>query len=447
MLGLSGKMKVVIVGSGPVGFNVANNLLDREDVDITVFEKTGYGGYVTCAMPYVLEGKIKSAEDIWLFKPEFYKQHDVNLRLNTTVTKLNLDDNTVNVGGEVVPYDRLVLAVGRTPVKPPISGIDLKGVYTLSWFNDMMQIQDAMKTAKNAVVIGAGLIGLETAVAFNERGIKTTVVELLPSILPQMLDPDMAHVVQSRLEEVGIKILTSTSVTSIEGREKAELVKAGGWEIPAELVLNSVGMQPNVELAREAGIEIGAAGGIVTDASLHVKKGASYLPNVYAGGDCVEAVNGVTSRPTLSMLASAAIPQALIIAKNILGGNHVFEPTTNPAISVISGLHVGAVGLTTHAAKMAGIKLTSATHEGLTHVGFFAGAEKMYFKFLAHGRRLLGAQIISRGDVKERINLMVMAIKQRIAIDELVNLERCFTPPLCTPIDPMITALNKLNQK
>ena len=149
----------MVIGLGPVGFNVVNSLLDSKDVEVTVFERTGYGGYVTCAMPYVLEGKIKSADDIWLFKPEYYKERNVDLRLNTTVTKLNLEDNTVNVGDEVVPYDKLVLALGRTPIKPPILGIDLPGVHSLSWFNDMLQIQDAMKNAKNAVVIGAGFIG------------------------------------------------------------------------------------------------------------------------------------------------------------------------------------------------------------------------------------------------------------------------------------------------
>jgi len=438
------KTRVVVIGLGPVGTNVVNTLMKREDMEIIAFEKTPYGGYVTCAMPYVLEGRIKDKEAIWLFKPEFYDKPNVILRLNTEVTKINLDDNTVNVGEEKVPYDYLVIATGRTPFKPPIPGIDLEGVYTLSWFNDMIKIQEAMKEAGRAVIIGAGLIGLEVAVAFAENGIDTTVVESLPCILPKMLDPDMASIVQESLEEIGIKIYTSTLVQSIRGKERVESVKIGDEEVPADLVLCATGMRPNTKLAREAGIATGPMGGILTDAALHVKRGNEYLPNVYAGGDCVEVVNGVTYRPSLSMLASTAIPHAAAIAENICGGNVTFDTYVNPVISVIRDLHIGSVGLTSYEEERFGYDFKVAKHEGLTHFGFFEGAHKMYMKFLVHERRLIGAQIISKEDVKERINLITMAIKHRIPIDELIRVERCFTPPLCLPIDLMVQALKKV---
>jgi len=429
---------------GPVGFNVVNNLMSDENMEVVAFEKTPYGGYVTCAMPYVLEGRVKSAEDIWLFKPEFYQKPNVSLNLNAEVKKINLDGKTVTVGEEEIPYDVLVIATGRLPWKPPIEGMNLKGVHVLSWYNDMIKIKEAMSKSRNAVVIGAGLIGLEMAVAFAENNINTTVVEALPCVLPALLDPDMASIVQRDLEEMGIKIYASEKVETIEGSNKVESVKVGGKRIPADLVLCSTGMRPNVKLAKEAGIEIGETGGIVTDSSLHVKKGKTYLQDVYAGGDCVEVINGITYRPTLNMLASTAIPHAMAIADNIRGDNVIFDTTVSPVISVINDLHIGSVGLTSHSANQAGLEFKVAKHEGLLHFGFFAGAEMMYFKFLVHKRNIIGAQIISKEDVKERINLLTIAIKHKITIDELMKLERCFTPPLCFPLDHMVQALKKI---
>lgn len=437
------KTRVVVIGMGPAGFNIVNALMKDSNMEINVFEKTQYGGYVTCAMPYVLEGRVKNADEILSFKPEFYEKQNVSLHLNTEVTSINIEDHSVSVGEKRVSYDVLVIATGRTPFKADIEGINLEGVHCLSWYNDMLKIEKAMKRAKNAVVIGAGFIGVEMAVALAKNNINTTIV-VSSYLLRAMLDPDMASIIENNLEEMGIKVYTGTRVTRIEGKENVESVIAGDIRIPADIVLCCVGMRPNANLAREAGITLGETGGIVTSPSLHVKKGQSYLPDVYACGDCIELIDGITHRPIAPMLASCAIRQALAIAENVRGGNVIYGPTFHPCISVLHDYHIGSVGLTTRSAERANIKVQAVKGEGLSHFDFISGAEKMYFKFLIHGRRLIGVQIIAKEDVKQRINIVGLSIKHGLTIDNLIEMETCFTPPLCFPIDPMIQALKNI---
>lgn len=435
---------VIIIGGGVAGFLVAERIKEKcPSMKIIIFTKETYGNYSTCGIPFTLDGKVK-IDDIILHKPDYYREEGIDLRAGTTVTKIDLDKRTVYFGNDKMSYDYLVFATGRIPSVPPIPGNNLTGVYTLNNFGDALRVKEAIEKANYGMIIGAGAIGLESAAAIANVGVEVTVVEMLPWVLPRTLDQDMASMIQKKLEDIGIRVLTDCSVSSINGKEKVESVTIKNKKIPTNLVIISAGTRPNVNLARDAGIEIGNLGGIITDYALHVKKGKKYLQNVFALGDCVEVMNGITHHPSISAFTSTAYLQAKAIARNICGEKAVFGPCISPNISVIAGLQVGSVGVTSFIADHYGIKLTIGKAMGLTRAGYHPDKKQIHIKLLAHKERLVGAQIVAEEDVKERINLLSLSIKNRISIRDLLNMERCFMPAVSQLADPLVKALENI---
>jgi len=313
--------------------------------------------------------------------------------------------------------------------------------YKLSDYEDGEIIFEAMKNAKKAVVIGGGIIGLETAVAFAKRNIKTTVIEMLPYVLPQILDEDMAFIVHKRLNDMGIEVFTSTKVLSIKGERKVESVVTEGKEFKADLVLIATGVRPNADLAKQAGITIGKSKGVVVNSSFNVQKDDKHLKNVFAFGDCVEIINKITNLRQVSALGSSAILQARIIAENICGGDVNIEGFLSPTITLIGDLQVGSVGLTSHTAKQSGLDFKISKSSGSTRSSYCPGRKEIQIKLLAHDDKLIGAQMIAEEDVKERVNAITLAIKNEMTLQDLLYTERCFTPPLSLLTDPLIRAL------
>lgn len=440
------KARVVIIGGGIAGINLATELVRKNrDMKVTVLKKEAHGSYSPCGMPFVLEGKLDRMEDIILHPPQFYGEEGIILRTETEAMKIDTDERSVELSsGETLDYDVLVLATGRRPFIPPIAGADLKGVYTLSSYEDGSRIALALRGVKKAVILGGGIIGLESATAFAKKNINTTVIELLPSVLPQILDPDMASLVLERLEDMGIEVLTSTKVTSIKGERMVEAVVTGDKEIEADSVLVATGVRPNVDLAKSAGLTIGSSGGIVTNSRLNVENDGRILENVFGLGDCIEVRNAITHLPQISALASTATLQARMVAENICGGDEKMDGYLNPIVTVIGDLHIGSVGLTSHTAEQAGLEPDVVEVTGLTRSRYYPGRKQMHIKLLGHEGRLVGAQIISEEDVKERINAIVLAIQNKIKITDLLYTERCYSPPLSLLMDPLTRGLEGL---
>jgi NAD(P)H-nitrite reductase len=310
--------KTIIIGGGVAGINLLEFLHKRDPkADITLIKREDAASFSTCGLPYFLEGTLKY-DDIVLHDEEFYRKKGIDFRVNTDVKEINLDDRTVMTKDESLAYDDLVIATGRKPYVPEIEGIDLKGVYTFSDEIDGLKIKESMKDAKDGVVIGGGSIGLSAAVALAKNGLNTKVLVGHDHLLSSILDPDMAEIVEDRLNEIGIEVITHSKIDSIEGDGRVRSISVNNIDIPAEIVIISRGTRPNVDLARDARIEIGENGGILTDFKMHVRRG-DYLKNVYAFGDCVEVIDHVTGRPRLSQLGSTAVIQAKVIADNILG--------------------------------------------------------------------------------------------------------------------------------
>lgn len=437
-------MTKIVIGGGICGFHVISEIQKRDPEKAKNFmlikKEANWGWISTCGIPYALEGKY-GMKAIEVHPVDHYLEKGIEIREGTEVTSINPKDNSINVGEERLEYDDLIIATGSYPFVPPISGTELEGVYTIGGITDAIKVQKAMENAEEAVVIGAGVIGLENAVAFQSKDIKTTVIELLPSVLPTYADPDMASLVQERLESIGINIVTNTEVTSIDGKERAESVTAAGKEYPTDMVLVATGVRPNVELARKAGIEIGETGGIRVDSALHVRKNKKSLKNVYALGDCVESTDAVTHLPINSALSSTCSLQSRIIIDNILGGNSRFSSCLSPFLTTLAGLQVGSVGVTTHTAReVLGIEPIVGKSKKITRARYYPDAKDITVKLIFDYERLIGAQLISEENIPERVNALCLAIRKGVTAKELWTLERGFNPPLTLMTDAIVDA-------
>jgi len=430
--------ELVIIGGGLAGASVASYVREKDpDMGITLFTKDQYVAYSPRDIPSVLSGDIASFEDLMLHDFSYYKDKGIDLRISTEITAINLEDKSVIVEGETLGYDQLVIATGVIPDIPQIPGIDKRGVFFIKGIEDGKKVKEAMKSARNAVVAGADPLSLEIASAFITSGINTTVVTSSPYLLPQHLDPDMTVIVQNKLESLGIRVITGSPLGSINGPEHVEFVTVGKEVIPADLVILSPGTKPNVSLAKQAGIKIGGTGGIQVDPSMRVTESSS----VYAAGGCVEVIHHITARPTLSMLGGTAVQQAKVVAENICGGDATFAPVVNPVVSVVAGLQVGSVGLTSYAAKQAGLAPVEGKAQGLTRAHCYPGGKKIHVKLLFEEERLIGAQLISEEGVKERVDALSFMIKSGVTYEQLRHIETCYAPSTSSVVDVLTLAL------
>ena len=444
--------KVVIIGGGDAGTYTLEAIFKKgaealKQFDITLVKKEQGGSASICAVPLALQGVFDMKDVIEIDPPDTFIGHGIDYRTGTEVTGINLEDSDVTFNtGEKLKYEYLVIATGRKPRIPDIEGTALEGVYTMSTVEDGEKIEAAMNApeAKNAVVIGGGPIGIQMAVAFSKKGLKTTVVMGHPTPLSSILDPDMGSIVHEKLVKEGLEFIVGKSVDSIKGEgAKVRAVVVGGEEIPADIVVISRGMLPNSDLAEKAGIEIGETGGIETDQFLHVNKGGRYLSNVYALGDCVEMIDAITLRPRLSLLASTVLVQAKVVVNDLLGGSYSLEPALSPAVATISDFQVGSVGITSATAERHGIEVISGKKEKPTKARFYQGRKSMAVKLLfdAYSERLIGAQIISEEMVADRIDGLYNAIRQDMTAKELSRMEKSFDPYISLHRDVMVDAV------
>jgi NADH oxidase (H2O2-forming) len=294
--------------------------------------------------------------------------------------------------------------------------------------------------ARSAVIVGGGPIGLETAPAFLDRGMSVTIVERMPQLMPSALDPDMAGLLEDYLKGLGAVVLAGKGVDSINGDGKVESVTVGGETVGADLVLMAAGVKPNVELARKAGIDIGPAGGISVDEHFRARRGGLIVEDVYAAGDCVEEVNAITGRKVVCAIGTVANRQAGYLASELMGTGVPYSPVLCPSITVVGGIQVGSVGLTTRACEAAGIKPVSFKARSLTRARYYPGGRQLDVKLIADGERLVGAQLIGEEGVHGRINTLTLAIHEKMTPAELADAETCYAPPVSPIIDPVTYA-------
>jgi NADH oxidase (H2O2-forming) len=435
--------KIVIIGAHAAGLDAASaaRKTDRT-AEITLITKEKKPAYSRCGLPFVLGRHIATFDDLVVFPDRFYKMMKLNLLTETTATNIDAKAKTVDIqdkngNKETLSYDSLVITTGADPFIPPIKGREKNGVYVVRTIDDGEKINKSLETAKSAVIIGAGLIGLEVAVACLERGLKTTVVEFLPYVLPVLLDKEMADRVQTMLEEKGMNIIVGKGAEEILGTDKVTGVRVAGEEIAADVVVVATGVRANTELATNAGVALGETRGIKTN-----QKMETTIKDVYTAGDCAETINLVTRRPTMSQLGTTAVKQAKVAGINAAGGYSTFTGALGSWITRLFDTEIGGTGLTDFFAARAGIETVSGTIVSKTRADYFPGALPIRIKIIADKEtaKIVGAQIIGGEEVTQRINALSFAIQNEMTLQELAKAETCYAPPVNETWEPMTLA-------
>jgi len=436
--------RIVIVGANAAGVDaaVAARKTDRE-AEITLLTKDNVGAYSRCGLPFALGGHIPSFEDLIVYPPNFYRMMKFDLRLETTAA--NIDTKTKVVEAETkdgkresLQYDSLILATGSEFFTPPIKGIDKKGVMLLHTIEEGKEIDRMIREgADSAVVLGAGFLGLEAAVALVERGVKTTVVEMLPYCLPRLLDKDMADEVQKLLEEKGMRIIVGRAAEEVVGEGCAEAVSVAGEKMPVDFVINACGVRANTSLAQKAGITLGKTGAISTN----VRMGTS-VKDVYAAGDCAETVHLITNTPVVPALGTTAVRQGKVAGINAAGGYALYAGALCSAVTRMFDFEVGVTGLNEFFAERSGFQTVVGKIGSKTRADYFPGALPIRVKLVvdAESKRLIGAQIIAGEEVTQRINALSIAIQKQMTIYELAKADTCYAPPLNETWEPVVLA-------
>lgn len=436
--------RIVIIGAHAAGVDAASaaRKIDRT-AEITLITDEKHAGYSRCGLPFVIGGQIPSFSNLIVFPPSYFQMMKLNLKTETKVTKIDTGKKAVltvdkNGNTEEIPYDSLIIAAGAGAFTPPIKGREKPGILPLRTIEDGQRIEQAIREgAKTAVVMGAGLIGLETAVALQERGLHVTVVEMLPQVLPAMLDADMAKIVQEALEQKGIKILTNKPVEEFLGTEKVTGIVAGGEQINADLFISAFGVRANTQLAVDAGISLGETKLIKTNARMETN-----IKDVYAAGDCAESIHIVTQRPVVQQLGTVAVRQGKVAGINAAGGYATFPGVVGSAVTQLYDMQIGATGLTETAAKRAGIEVITGTVTSKTRADYYPGASPIKVKLVVEKetQRIVGAQIIGGEEVTQRINAVSIAIQKQMTVRELAKADTAYAPPLNETWEPLVLA-------
>jgi len=452
-------MRVVIVGGVAAGPKVASKVIRLcPEADVTLIEKGKLLSYAGCGLPYYVSGVVEDQKElmctpIGVARDPVFFQNVKNVRAmnQTEAVEIDRDSKRVRVRDRVsdedawFPYDKLVLATGATPVVPPIPGVEHEGVFRLHGVHDAEGIREALAEhkARDVTIVGGGLIGVEATEALAEHGCRVTIVEMLPQIL-NMLDWEVARLVERHLESHGVKVLTGTKVMAIEGDGRVERVVTDGGSFPADMVILAIGVRPNVTLARDAGLDIGATGGIRVNDHMQTSD-----PDIYAAGDCVQMHDLLTGKPTYVPLGSTANKQGRVAAVNICGGDDAFPGIVGSTVCKVFDYCVARTGLTERQARDAGYEVVTALAPAPDKAHFMPEAKPLFLKLVvdAGTRRLLGAEATGPGDGSKRIDVAAMAITAGMTVDQVANADLSYAPPYAPAMDNLITAANVARNK
>ena len=440
-------MKYLIIGGVAGGATAAARIRRlTEDAEIILFEKGQHISYANCGLPYYIGGTIREREKLLVQTPEgFGRRFNIDVRINSEVTAINRADKSVTVtapdgSSYTETYDRLLLSPGASPVRPPLAGIDGKGIFTLRNVSDTDAIKAYMeeKKVKRAVIVGGGFIGLEMAENLIHAGAEVAVVEMAPQVMAP-IDFSMAQIVHATLLEKGVRLYLETAVTSFEENNDGITIKfADGRHLEADMVVLSIGVRPNSALAAAAGLELGVTGGIKVDHFLRTSD-----TDIYAVGDAIEFTHPLTGAPWLNYLAGPANRQARIVADNmVLGDSTTYEGAIGTSVAKVFDLTVAATGLAAKHLKRSGTPYLSATIHPASHASYYPDALPMTIKivFAPTDGKVLGAQIVGYDGVDKRIDMIAQIIKKGGSVADLTMIEQAYAPPYSSAKDPVAIA-------
>lgn len=438
--------RFVIVGGVAAGATAAARLrrLD-EDAEIILLERGPYVSFANCGLPYHIAGDIEKRSKLLLQTPEgFFSRYRVTVKLNSEAVSIDRSEKAITLQtGERVPYDYLILAQGGSPVVPSLPGVELPHVFKLWTIPDMDAINRYIKEKgpKKAVVVGGGFIGLETAEAFVKRGLQVTIVELMDRLMPN-LDLPYGRRIAERFEAEGAKVLVGKGLSAIEEKQ---VILQDGTELAADLVLISVGVRPNVELAKRAGLPLGPTGALQVDSYLRTED-----PCIWAAGDMVEVVSRVLGNRVRIPLAGPANRQGRIAATNAMAslakelGLEAPKPVPyrgalGTSVVKIFDETVASTGLSLEGAKRGGIQAREATILKPNHATYYPGYEDILLTLVYEEStgRLLGAQALGKAGVEKRIDAVAVALFAGLTVEDLTEIDFAYAPPYSSANDPL----------
>lgn len=457
---MNNKKKIIIIGGSAAGPKAAAKARRMdENAEITMFQKGGDLSMASCGYPYFVGGffddrnKLLCTPTGVVRDPKFYwNAKGISAKVNTEVTKIDRENKKIEytelTSGQtgIEEYDKLVIATGATANMPPIPGTDLEGITTLQSMQDadyLRKISDEGKV-KKAVVIGGGLIGIETLEALNLAGIELTMIELLPQLLT-FLDWEMAKLVENYLKTKA-NVITQNGVAEFLG-ENGMLTGVklqNGIEIPCELAVVAIGVRPNIKLAKEANLGIGQLGGLTINQFMQTTD-----PDIYAAGDCCEINNIITGKSVLAPYGDLANLEGRVVGENVINGNAaVFPGTIQTGICKLFDYGIGITGLSETKAKEAGIDYVKVINASPDKPGFMEG-KLLVTKLIAEKGtgKILGAQCLGPGDVSKQLAIWATAIKGNLEVDDMVNADLPYAPPFSLAIDHSIASAHILQNK
>jgi len=438
-------MKYIVIGAVAGGASAAARLRRlNEKAEIVIFEKGEYISYANCGLPYYIGDVISDRNKLFVqTATSFRSRFNIDVRISTEVTGIDTVNKTVSArnlltGEEYTEsFDKLVLSPGAEPIRPPLPGISLPGIFTLRNVTDTDFIKQYVDQRKNgrAVVIGAGFIGLEMAENLHDLGMNVSVVEMGNQILAPV-DFPVAAMAQQHIRTKGVDLRLSSAVTGFEKEnDTLKVLLKDGTVLDADVVILSIGVRPDTRLAVAAGLELGTAKGIWVNEYLQTSH-----PDIYAVGDAIEFANPVTGQSMNTYLAGPANKQGRIAANNIvLGNKHLYNGSINTAIVKVFDMTVATAGTASKHLKMAGINHIVSTNHSGSHAGYYPGAKQMTIQiaFSPEDGRLYSAQIAGYDGVDKRIDILASVIKNKGTIYDLTEFEHAYAPPYSSAKDPV----------
>ncbi|MCW5252855.1 FAD-dependent oxidoreductase [Streptomyces sp. SHP 1-2] len=445
--------RLVVIGGDAAGMSAASQarrLRGPDELEIVAFERGHFSSFSACGIPYWVGGDVSGRDELIARTPEEHRARGIDLRMRTEVTGIDVEGGRVRARnadtGDAywTPYDKLVIATGARPVRPPLPGVDAPGVHGVQTLDDGQALLDTMARTRGrrAVVVGAGYIGVEMAEAMINRGYEVTVVNRGSEPM-STLDPDMGRLVHGAMEGLGITMVNGAEVTGLptgdDGRVRA--VATADGEYPADVVVLGIGVRPETGLAAAAGLPLGAHGGLLTDRAMRVRGHG----NIWAGGDCVEVLDLVSGQERYVPLGTHANKHGQVIGANVGGGYATFPGVVGTAVSKVCDLEIARTGLRERDALRAGLRFVTVTVESTSRAGYYPGASPMTVKMLAELRtgRLLGVQIVGREGAGKRVDIAAVALTAGMTVEAMTALDLGYAPPFSPVWDPVLVAARK----
>jgi len=447
------KKRLLVIGGVAAGPKAAAKARRCDpEMEIIVYQEEAEISYAGCGLPYYISGVVKERSELLSRTAGQFAMDGIRIQKHRRIEEIDIAKRTLSgrnlESGEIFTdrFDRLVLATGAQPIRPKIEGLDLKNVFYLRSIFDADSIVEHIRSEdiRNVVIAGGGYIGLEMAESLLQLGKKVTIIELAPQILT-LFDEDFAGILRQYLEKKGVKIFTSEGIKALKGKDGAVThVQTHSHEIEADAVLISLGIRPQIELAKQAGLKIGETGAIWVNERMETS-----VEGIYAAGDCAETIHLVTRNRTWIPLGSTANKQGRVVGANVCGGNAIFPGVMGTVVFKTFDFNVAKTGLSMKEAEKEAFHPIQAIVRGFDRAHYYPGRKESTLKVVAEKEtgRILGGQAIGEGPSDKFIDILAMALHAKMSCQELASVDLAYAPPFSPVLSPVIVAANVLLNK